>query len=175
MNRYEFESLISDYLDGSIPFKKRKEFEDYFEGDPDAKALVENVKNTISDMNNLYKIKVAGGFNKKLLSRVGKEGLDSGQNNTILGFTPFYASILSCLCIALFVVASILFNLSEGYTSANLQTNKFIVESEQNISKNSKNIDLDKNLIVDSKTDTLDNKKEKEKPNNSNKIKFVNY
>ena len=31
MNRYEFENLISEYLDGSISFNKQKEFEQYME------------------------------------------------------------------------------------------------------------------------------------------------
>ena len=29
MNRYEFENLISDYLEGELSFCKRKEFESY--------------------------------------------------------------------------------------------------------------------------------------------------
>ena len=53
MNRYEFENLISDYLDGSIPFKKRTEFEDYMKDDPEAESLVRDIKTTISEMNNL--------------------------------------------------------------------------------------------------------------------------
>ena len=174
MNRYEFESLISDYLDGLMPFKKRIEFEDYIKNNPDAESLVEDVKKTIADMNNLHRVKVANDFNKKLLSRVKKESLASVPNNTILGFTPFYATILSCLCVAFFVVASQLLNLSQG-SNANLKPNQNIVESEQNISPYLKDIDLDENLIVDSKVDTLNDQKEKEKPNNSNKIKFVNY
>ena len=89
MNRYEFENLISDYLDGSIPFKKRTEFEDYMEDDPEAESLVRNIKTTISEMNNLHKVKAADNFNEKLLSRVNNEGIVSKPNNTILGFTPF--------------------------------------------------------------------------------------
>ena len=174
MNRYEFENLISDYLDGSMPFKKRLEFEDYIKNNPDAESLVEDVKNTIANMNNLHRVKVTDDFNEKLLSRVKKEGLANIPNNTILGFTPFYASILTCLCVAFFVVISQLLNLSQG-SNANFTPNQNIAESEQNTSPYLKNIDLDKNLIVDSKVDTLNDKKEKEKPNNSNKIKFVNY
>ena len=174
MNRYEFENLISDYLDGSMPFKKRLEFEDYIKNNPDAESLVEDVKNTIANMNNLHRVKVTDDFNEKLLSRVKKEGLANIPNKTILGFTPFYASILTCLCVAFFVVISQLLNLSQG-SNANFTPNQNIAESEQNTSPYLKNIDLDKNLIVDSKVDTLNDKKEKEKPNNSNKIKFVNY
>jgi len=175
MNRYEFESLISDYLDGSMSFKKRKEFENYIKDDPDAESLVENVRTTISDMNNIHRIKVSERFNEKLLDRVKKEGLSSEPDNTIFGFSPFYASMLSCLCIALFVVASQLLNLSQSISSVDSQPNKLMAESEQNILPYSKNTNQDKNLIVDSKSDTLNNKKEKERPTNKNKIKFVNY
>ena len=174
MNRYEFENLISDYLDGSIPFKKRKEFEDYMKDDKDAEALVSNIKTTISEMNNSQKVKVADNFNEKLLSRVKNEGIVSKPNNTILGFTPFYASILSCLCVAFFVVASQLINVSQD-SSSEIKTNQYIAELEQNNPSYSKSVDLEKKLIVDSNIDSLQVKKEKEKPNNSNKIKFVNY
>ena len=174
MNRYEFENLISDYLDGSIPFKKRKEFEDYMKDDKDAEALVSNIKTTISEMNNSQKVKVANNFNEKLLSRVKNEGIVSKPNNTILGFTPFYASILSCLCVAFFVVASQLINVSQD-SSSEIKTNQYTAELEQNNPSYSKSVDLEKKLIVDSNIDSLQDKKEKEKPNNSNKIKFVNY
>ena len=174
MNRYEFENLISDYLDGSIPFKKRKEFEDYMKEDKDAEALVSNIKTTISEMNNSQKVKVADNFNEKLLSRVKNEGIVSKPNNTILGFTPFYASILSCLCVAFFVVASQLINVSQD-SSSEIKTSQYTAELEQNNPSYLKNVDLEKKLIVDSNIDSLQDKKEKEKPNNSNKIKFVNY
>ena len=174
MNRYEFENLISDYLDGSIPFKKRTEFEDYMENEPEAESLVRNIKTTISEMNNLQKVKATDNFNEKLLSRVKNEGIVSKPNNTILGFTPFYASILSCLCVAFFVVASQLINVSQD-SNSEIKTNQYTAELEQNNPSYSKNVDLEKKLIVDSNIDSLQVKKEKEKPNNSNKIKFVNY
>ena len=175
MNRYEFENLISEYLDGSIPFKKRIEFEDYMKDDKDAESLVRNIKTTISEMNNLQKVKAADNFNEKLLSIVKNEVIVSGPpNNTILGFTPFYASILSCLCVAFFVVASQLINVSQN-SNSEIKTNQYTAELEQNNPSYSKNVDLEKKLIVDSNIDSLQVKKEKEKPNNSNKIKFVNY
>ena len=39
MNRYEFENLISDYLEGELSFSKRKEIESYLEENQDAKLL----------------------------------------------------------------------------------------------------------------------------------------
>ena len=175
MNRYEFENLISDYLDGSIPFKMRKEFEDYLKKDPDAESLVNNIRITISNMNKIKKVKTSEDFNEKLLKRVKKEGLVSrSNNNTIFGFTPFYASILTCLSVAFFVVASQLYNISQN-SSVNNVPNHYTNNSENNIPLHLKKGDIDKNYLVDSNNDTLQDKQEKEKPKNSNKVKFVNY
>ena len=175
MNRYEFENLISDYLDGSIPFKMRKEFEDYLKKDPDAESLVNNIRITISNMNKIKKVKTSEDFNEKLLKRVKKEGLVSrSNNNTILGFSTLYASILTCLSVAYFVVASQLYNISQN-SSVNNVPNHYTNNSENNIPLHSKNANIDKNYLVDSNNDTLQDKQEKQKPKNSNKIKFVNY
>ena len=43
MTRYEFEDLISDYLENELSFSKRKEFENYLENDPHAKSLVKSI------------------------------------------------------------------------------------------------------------------------------------
>ena len=175
MNRYEFENLISDYLDDSIPFKMRKEFEDYLKKDPGAESLVNNIRITISNMNKIKKVETSEDFNEKLLKRVKKEGLVSrSNNNTIFGLTPFYASILTCLSVAFFVVASQLYNISQN-SSVNNVPNHYTNNSENNIPLHLKNGDIDKNYLVDSTNDTLQEKQEKEKPKNSNKIKFVKY
>ena len=48
MNRYEFENLISDYLEGELSFSKRKEFESYLEENEDAELLFLRVKDTLN-------------------------------------------------------------------------------------------------------------------------------
>ena len=72
MNRYEFENLISDYLEGELSFSKRKEFEFYLEENEDAKLLFFRVKNTLNDMKNAEKISTSENFNSKLLSKIYK-------------------------------------------------------------------------------------------------------
>ena len=176
MNRYEFENLISEYLDGSMPFNKQREFEQYMEQDIDAKYLVNNIRNTISDMNELKELKVSDNFNNKLISRVKTERLASSRKkNTLFGFTPFYASVLSCLSVALFVVASQLFNISEDssldYNSYQYSTG---LKDHGTVNKED-NLQTSKNLIVDSSVDSVKNNEDRKKPSNSNKIKFVNY
>ena len=171
MNRYEFENLISDYLDGSMSFNKQREFEQYMEQDSDAAHLVKNIRNTISDMNELKKIKVSDNFNDKLLSRVETERMVSDpEKNKLFGFTPFYASVLSFLCVALFVVASQLLNVSEDSDFDN-NSYQYKASLKDNINQNKEN----KNLMVDSNIDSVKNNEEIKKQNNSNKIKFVNY
>jgi len=176
MNRYEFENLISDYLDGSISFNKQKEFEKYMEQDTEAEYLVKNIKNTIYNMNELKHLKVTNNFNDKLLSRVRKERIVSGRDkNNLFGFTPFYASVLSCLCVALFVVASQLFNASED---SDLDNNSYLystrLKDNQTVNKEN-NLQENKNLVVDSNIDSVKNNEERKKPSKTKKIKFVNY
>jgi len=175
MNRYEFESLISDYLDGSMPFKKRKIFEDYLKTDPDAESLMNNIRMTIADMSNFNKVKASEDFNEKLLKKVKKEGMViRPSNNTVFGFTPFYAAVLSSLAIALFVVASQLLSVSVNSDLHN--RNKYqATNSAINTPAYSKKVNIDNNHLVESSNDSLIDKDQKEKSNNSNKIKFVNY
>ena len=176
MNRYEFENLISDYLDGSMSFNKQKEFEQYMEQDPDAEHLVKNIRNTISDLNELNQVKVSDNFNDKLLSRVKTDRMvNAWDKNTLFGFTPFYASLFSCLCIALFVVASQLFNVSED-SDLDINSYQYTTSKKDNPALNMENnLQENKNLMVDSNIDSVKNNEDRKKPNNSNKIKFVNY
>ena len=171
MNRYEFENLISDYLDGSMSFNKQKEFEQYMEQDSDAAYLVKNIRKTISDMNELKQVKVSDNFNDKLLLRVKTERIVSGpEKNTLFGFTPFYASVLFCLCISLFVVTSQLFNVSE-YSDFDNNSYQYKASLNDDLIVNKES----KNLMIDSNVDSLKNNEDRKKLSNSNKIKFVNY
>ena len=176
MNRYEFESLISEYLDGSMSFNKQKEFEQYMVKNPDAANLVKNIRKTISDMSKLKLTKASDNFNDKLLSRLKTERMVIGRDkNTLFGFTPFYASVLSCLCVALFVISLQLFNLSgEPGSKSKLNQYKTSLKTDQN-GKKENNLQVNKNLMVDSNIDSVKNDEVRKKPNNSNKIKFVNY
>ena len=95
--------------------------------------------------------------------------------NNLFGFTPFYASVLSCLCVALFVVVSQLFNFSED---SNIDNNSYQyttgLKDNQTVNK-SNNLQGNNNLVVDSNIDSLKNNEDRKKSSNSKKIKFVNY
>ena len=54
MNRYEFENLISDYLDGTISFKDRTKIEEYIKLNPEEFPLV--LIGSIDEGDDLYQI-----------------------------------------------------------------------------------------------------------------------
>ena len=174
MNRYEFESLISDYLEGKLSYKKRKEFELYIQGDEDARSLTRTVEKTINQMNEFDKILTSEHFNSKLLSKIKNETLMmKNDKSNIFGFTPFYASIFSCLFVSVILI---------GYT---LIAPGFGSSSNTGYSMNSDNIpnkivkpklSSDNNSFKsNSKSDSLDVNKKEYEPKKANKIKFVNY
>ena len=58
MERYEFEDLISDYLENSLSLKKRKDFELHLFENPDSAEIVDQMKNTIMQMKARIKIAI---------------------------------------------------------------------------------------------------------------------
>ena len=57
MNRYQFEDLISEYIENELSLSKRKEFETYLEENPEARSLVDSVRYTMDTMRSLPKVK----------------------------------------------------------------------------------------------------------------------
>ena len=174
MNRYEFESLISDYLEGNLSFNKRKEFELYIQGNQDAKSLTRKVEKTINQMNKVDKVLTSVEFNSKLLSKIKNETPTVlNDKSNIYGFTPFYASIFSCLCVAAILIGYSLIAPGFYYSSSNGYSMK-----PDNIPNNIVNQKLsndNNNFTSNSKADSLDATKKEYEPKKANKIKFVNY
>ena len=50
MNRYQFEDLISDYLENKLSIPKRKEFEDFLDLNSECRVIVESVKYTLNSI-----------------------------------------------------------------------------------------------------------------------------
>ena len=173
MNRYEFENLISDYLDGTISFKDRTKIEEYIKLNPEAFELIKNVKNSIKIMNNLDKVSISEEFDKNLMSKINNVKHNT-KRNSFFGFTPFYGAIFSALSIALFVMISQLFY--NPINNNNIHPNNRFADKSNNRPKSilqkgdsSVNKDLVKSDI-DSSNTILKNKKN----NISKNIKFVN-
>ena len=99
MNRYQFEDLISEYIENELSLSKRKEFETYLEENPDARSLVDSVRYTMDTMRSLPKVKANTKFNERLMTRI-KANIDWNDKpvpskGTIFGLTPIHASLMT--------------------------------------------------------------------------------
>lgn len=174
MNRYEFEDLISDYLEGKMTFKKIKEFELFLENNEESRTLVNNVKNSISDLNRLDKVVVSTRFNEKLLSKLKNEkSININDNKNFFGFSLRDAVMFSTLCLSIVFLSYSLIDFENDFSPSISESTKFIDENSQNF-KSSKLRKSDNNFASDTPLDSLQQKDKKYKPNKNNKIKFVN-
>ena len=174
MNRYEFESLISDYIEGELSFNKREEFEAYIEEDISAKILLNDVKKTLNEMKNIKVVATSDDFNSKLLLKVKDTTQIIGNNkNSIFGFTPFYASIFSSLCIAIFILGyTFLPNSSDILSNTNYSNN---LNQKMLDAPVLKKYNSDVDLATDVSADSVKKNDKNYKLGKNNKIKFVNY
>ena len=174
MNRYEFENLISDYLDGELSFSKRKEFEFYLEENEDAKLLFNGVKNTLNDMKNAEKISTPDNFNSKLLSKIkDKAPLMPNNRSNIFGLSPLYASIFSSLCLAVIFISYSLI-VPKPTSNSNLEYSLVPIDKSQKVAQ-SRKVKNNTSFADNDKSDSLDVNTKEYKPNKNDKIKFVNY
>lgn len=177
MNRYQFEDLISEYVENKLTLSKRKEFEGYMSENPDSKVLVDSIKENINKLNQIPQLKVHSTFNKTLLDNV--ETLKNspkriGNGIMVFGFTPLNASIMLGAIMAFIFISLKLIN-------PNLDQNPIdsrnFVNNELNKESNTPtllNNDRTKN-IVDAKKDSIEHdSKIKKRKDFSNKLQFVN-
>ena len=174
MNRYEFENLISDYLDGELSFSKRKKFKSYLEENKDAKLLFIRVKNTLNDMKNVEKISTPDNFNSKLLSKIkNKALLMPNDRSNIFGLSPLYASIFSSLCLVVIFISYSLI-VPKSISNSNLEYSLVPIDKSQKVAQ-SRIVKNNTSLTDNDKSDSLDVNTKEYKPKKDNKIKFVNY
>ena len=112
MNRYQFEDLISDYIENKLPIAKRKELEAFMEANPEAKDQLESIRSLMKSMKRLPEVRTSDQFTAKLMKRVefeknrpsAKKYVTSTVGKTYFGFTPAYATVMTALVVAFVVV-----------------------------------------------------------------------
>ena len=176
MNRYQFEDLISEYIENELPLSRRKEFEDYMKHNQDSRELVNSMKNNIKKLNQVPKLKVSHSFNEALLDKLEafkNNPQKIGDKKMVFGFTPKHATLMAGFVMAFIFISFKLVepNLgSDTVNTKNLVDNQFQKPSSSSILNNDEKKDL-----VNSMKDSTDNSPKNEKRKNfSNKIQFVN-
>ena len=112
MNRYQFEDLISDYIENKLPIAKRKKLEAFMEANPEAKDQLESIRLLMKSMKKLPEVKTSDEFTAKLMKRVefeknrpsAKKYVTSTVRKTYFGFTPVYATVMPALVVSFVVV-----------------------------------------------------------------------
>ena len=112
MNRYQFEDLISDYIENKLPIAKRKKLEAFMEANPEAKDQLESIRLLMKSMKKLPEVKTSDEFTEKLMKRVefeknrpsAKKYAASTVGKSYFGFTPVYATVMTALVVAFVVV-----------------------------------------------------------------------
>ena len=93
MDRYQFEDLISAYIENELSLSKRKEVESYLAENPHEEELVKQISLNIQTLKNSPKIITKENFNKRLLERIKTENphltLKSKSEKTLFGFSIF--------------------------------------------------------------------------------------
>jgi len=178
MNRYQFEDLISEYIENELSLSKRKEFEAYLEENSDASELVESIRANMAQMKTIPKVIVSPDFNDRLLDRIQSDhtrhDIPIASQRTIFGFTPIHASLMTGLAIAFVFVSMQLVSPGEG--SIPTKTQFYAEDSVPSLStpplQNVKNLTPD---LADADSDSsLENNKMKPKKDFSKKMHFVN-
>ncbi len=126
MNRYQFEDLISDYIENKLPIDKRKKLEAFMEDNQEAKDQLESIRSLMKSMKKLPEVKTSDEFTEKLMKRVefeknrpsAKKYVTSKVGKTYFGFTPVYATIMTALVVAFVVVGMQLVPKTNNYSTA---------------------------------------------------------
>ena len=179
MNRYQFEDLISEYIDNELPLGKRKEFEDYLNNNTDAEALVNSIRSNINNVKVLPKVKASKTFNDRLFDRIksepdGKKS-ESPTKWMIAGFTPIHASFMTGLIMAFVFISLQIFS-----PSFDIKNSKTLYTTNEKIDDNAfrEPINVKNNsnsYLTDLTDDSLNvDSINQSKKDYSKKIQFVN-
>ncbi len=176
MDRYQFEDLISAYIENELSLMKRKELESYLAEHPLDEKLIKHVSFNMKTLKDSPKIIAKKNFNKRLLERIKSENpqlvLKSKSEKTLFGFSFFHASILVGLFAALFILS---LEITDSIPSFQNNANNKFVEDKNILDKKDINKQLDDDDIIKTNfTDFKNDTTKKEKRDFSKNIKYVN-
>ena len=176
MDRFEFEDLISAYIENDLPLNKRKDLEAYLEKNPSQNQLVKQIANNMEALKNLPKKASKNNFNQKLMEKIKLNKSDTNslgiKRGNIFGFTFLNASVLLVLIFLLFVfsfqITGLMPSLKNNVTNQ-FKNNKMFLGKSDMVQKNEKEDTSNPNL-----TSFQNDTTKKEKVDFSRNIKYVN-
>lgn len=123
MDRYQFEDLISAYIENTLTVPQKKEFEQRLKTDPQLAQTVEAVRQVMSALKTSPQVKTSSDFMLRLQRRIARERFKPTQSVPtnrrpgdfrILGFKPAYAGLMVALVVAVVFIGKDLLPTSGG-------------------------------------------------------------
>ena len=176
MDRYQFEDLISAYIENELSLSKRKEVESYLAENPLEEELIKQVSLYMKTLKDSPKIAAKENFNTRLMERIKSENshlaLKSKSEKTLFGFSVFHASLLISLFAVLFILS---LEITDSTLRFQNRGNKKFVGSKSILDKKEINKQFDEEDILKTNfTDFKNDTTKKEKRDFSKNIKYVN-
>jgi len=103
MDRYQFEDLISDYIENNLSMSQRKQVEAYLEENPEAKQQIKSVKQVMASMKSMPGISTSAEFMNNLNRHITLEKEEKSvvkSTRSFAGYTPLMASLSAVVIIA---------------------------------------------------------------------------
>lgn len=103
MDRYQYEDLISDFIENKLSMNQRKDFETYLEENPEAMQQLNSVKQVIASMKSMPEVLTSTDFMKNLHKRIAAEKEAQSVVKTtrsFAGYTPLMASLSAVVVVA---------------------------------------------------------------------------
>lgn len=118
MDYNKFEDRISCWIENDMDIKERKEFEKFLSDHPEYQLKVEEVRNTISIMNQAPDLKVSSHFDTNLNQRLEALSLNKNIKKSVFGFSNQNFAYLTLALGAIFVLTSFLIQSNSTYMFA---------------------------------------------------------
>ena len=114
MDRYQFEDLISAYIENTLTIPQKKEFEQHLKTNPQLAQTVESVRQVMSALKASPQVKTSSDFMLRLQRRIARERSKPVQSTPsrspgdfrIFGFKPAHAGLMVALVVAVLFVGS---------------------------------------------------------------------
>ena len=103
MDRYQFEDLISDFIENKLSMTQRKDFETYLDENPEAMQQLDSVKQVIASMKSMPEVSTSTDFMKNINKRIAAEKEAQSVVKTtrsFTGYTPLMASLSAVVVVA---------------------------------------------------------------------------
>ena len=118
MDYNKFEDRISRWIENDMDIKERKEFEKFLSDHPEYHLKVQEVRKTISLMNEAPSLKVSSDFDSNLNQRLEALNLNKAPSKGFFGFSNQNFAYLTLALGAIFVLTSFLLQSNSTYTFA---------------------------------------------------------